>query len=184
MKKTIIAAIWLALSLIHNANAALDAYNISETYNFDGIRSTFSGQFTFNTSTDLITGITGTLDDGVTGRSLSFNPATFGTSYFPSASASDISIDTFPYLPNGGIHEDEDIYDLSIDSANPTVVYGGIASDVYEYDLVAGFDVGQLTLTGYSVTPVPVPEPSAWSMVAIGGVALLGIMHRKKQRAA
>jgi hypothetical protein len=29
-----------------------------------------------------------------------------------------------------------------------------------------------------------VPEPSAWSMIAVGGVALLGIMHRKKHRTA
>ena len=28
----------------------------------------------------------------------------------------------------------------------------------------------------------PVPEPSTWSMIAMGGVALLGITHRKKQR--
>jgi hypothetical protein len=27
-----------------------------------------------------------------------------------------------------------------------------------------------------------VPEPSAWSMIAVGGVALLGIVHRKKRR--
>jgi len=29
-----------------------------------------------------------------------------------------------------------------------------------------------------------VPEPSPWSMIAIGGVALLGIMHWKKHRSA
>jgi PEP-CTERM motif len=27
-----------------------------------------------------------------------------------------------------------------------------------------------------------VPEPSTWSMIAVGGVALLGIMLRKKHR--
>ena len=30
----------------------------------------------------------------------------------------------------------------------------------------------------------PVPEPSTWSMIAVGGAALLGIMLRKKQRIA
>ena len=29
-----------------------------------------------------------------------------------------------------------------------------------------------------------VPEPSPWSMIAVGGVGLLGIMHRKKRRTA
>ena len=29
-----------------------------------------------------------------------------------------------------------------------------------------------------------VPEPSTWSMIAVGGVALLGIMLRKKHRTA
>jgi PEP-CTERM motif len=37
-------------------------------------------------------------------------------------------------------------------------------------------------LDGIAVAPVP--EPSTWSMIAVGGVALLGMMHRKKQRAA
>ena len=30
----------------------------------------------------------------------------------------------------------------------------------------------------------PVPEPSPWSMIAVGGVALVGIMLRKKHRIA
>jgi hypothetical protein len=30
--------------------------------------------------------------------------------------------------------------------------------------------------------PLPVPEPSTWSMIAVGSVTLLGIMHRRKHR--
>ena len=43
------------------------------------------------------------------------------------------------------------------------------------------FSWGSVSVTG-SAIPVPVPEPSPWSMVGVGGVALLGIMHRKKHR--
>jgi hypothetical protein len=32
--------------------------------------------------------------------------------------------------------------------------------------------------------PLPVPEPSTWSMIGVGGVALLGIILRKKRRTA
>ena len=49
--------------------------------------------------------------------------------------------------------------------------------------LNAGFITGLDVPTGLAVVSV-VPEPSTWSMIAIGGVALLGIMLRKKQRAA
>ena len=35
-----------------------------------------------------------------------------------------------------------------------------------------------------SPVDVPSPEPSTWSMIAVGGVALLGIMHRKRHRIA
>ena len=40
--------------------------------------------------------------------------------------------------------------------------------------------------TGLSaqIAVVPVPEPSAWSMIGVGGVALLGIVLRRKQRTA
>jgi PEP-CTERM motif len=42
---------------------------------------------------------------------------------------------------------------------------------------------GSVSVTG-SAIPASVPEPSTWSMIAIGGVALLGIMLRKKHRTA
>jgi hypothetical protein len=41
-----------------------------------------------------------------------------------------------------------------------------------------------LNLLLNGLTTVPVPEPSPWSMIAVGGVALVGIMLRKKHRIA
>ena len=67
MKKTIIACVSLALAVsCIQAQAALDTYDITEAYApVLGSTSTFNGEFTFNTGTDLITSITGTLYDGV-----------------------------------------------------------------------------------------------------------------------
>lgn len=46
----------------------------------------------------------------------------------------------------------------------------------------ADFITGLSGAVGLAVTPVP--EPSTWSMIAVGGVVLLGIMLRKKHRIA
>ena len=42
----------------------------------------------------------------------------------------------------------------------------------------ANFITGLDEADGLAVASVP--EPSTWAMIAFGGVALLGIMHRKK----
>ena len=44
-------------------------------------------------------------------------------------------------------------------------------------------DIGNI-LDNVTLSTSVVPEPSPWSMIAVGGVGLLGIMHRKKRRTA
>jgi hypothetical protein len=48
----------------------------------------------------------------------------------------------------------------------------------------ANFITRLVSPSGLAVRPASVPEPSTRAMIAIGGVALLGIIHRKKDRAA
>jgi len=60
------------------------------------------------------------------------------------------------------------------------------AGIVGEYDATTGAAINANFITGLN-SPVglavaSVPELSPWSMIAIGGVALLGMMHRKKHR--
>jgi hypothetical protein len=60
---------------------------------------------------------------------------------------------------------------------------------VGEYNATTGAAINANLITGltnpYGLAVAPVPEPSAWSMIAaVGGVALLGIMLRKKHRTA
>jgi len=47
---------------------------------------------------------------------------------------------------------------------------------------LANFITGLSDPAGLAVAPVL--EPSTWAMMAAGGVALLGIMHRKRNRTA
>ena len=59
---------------------------------------------------------------------------------------------------------------------------------VGEYDATTGAAINANFITGLQspagLVVAPVPEPSPWSMIAMGGVALLGIMLRKKHRIA
>jgi hypothetical protein len=59
-------------------------------------------------------------------------------------------------------------------------------STVGEYNATTGAAISANLITGLQIPAglavAPIPEPSAWSMIAIGGVALLGIMYRKKRR--
>jgi len=47
---------------------------------------------------------------------------------------------------------------------------------------VTGQNAGEFY--GLAPNPLPVPEPPAWSLIGVGGVALLGMMLRKKPRIA
>jgi hypothetical protein len=59
---------------------------------------------------------------------------------------------------------------------------------VGKYNAATGAAINPSFITGLSdpagLAVAPVPEPSTWSMIAVGGVALLGIMRRKKHRSA
>jgi hypothetical protein len=59
---------------------------------------------------------------------------------------------------------------------------------VGEYDATTGDPINLSFITGLNfpqaLAVASVPEPSAWSMITVGGVALLGIMLRKKHRIA
>ena len=66
---------------------------------------------------------------------------------------------------------------------------GGVGTGtVGEYDAKTGAAFNADFITGLSfptsLAVSSVPEPSASSMIAVGGVALLGMMHRKKHRTA
>jgi len=79
-------------------------------------------------------------------------------------------------------------YGLAV-SGNDLFVADAGNSRVGEYDVTTGGPINATFIGGFSA-PVGlavvsvVPEPSPWSMIAVGGVALLGIMHRKKHRIA
>ena len=68
--------------------------------------------------------------------------------------------------------------------------YGGFGggTTVGEYDATTGAAINPDFITGlnqpYALAVAAVPEPSTWSMIAVGGVALLGMMIRKKYRIA
>lgn len=167
----------LALSVVQNANAAFDSYRLSVTYNpVLGVSSTFSGAFTLNTATNLVTALSGTLFDGDVHETLGLNFETLQSSYSPGGfglpPASDATIDTGDYFFfEGGIdHEFVDIFHLAIVPTDPTEMWSLGANEVERYDITDGSPSAQLTVERYSITPeVPVvPEPSAWSMVAIG----------------
>ena len=74
-------------------------------------------------------------------------------------------------------------------SGNSLFVSNDISNTVSEYNATTGAlinaNVISIGLDGPgSLAVASVPEPSTWSMIAVGGVALLGIMHRKKHRTA
>jgi hypothetical protein len=51
-------------------------------------------------------------------------------------------------------------------------------------DLPGGNQTMGNILDNVTLSTSVVPEPSPWSMIAVGGIGLLGIMHRKKRRTA
>jgi DNA-binding beta-propeller fold protein YncE len=70
-------------------------------------------------------------------------------------------------------------------SGNNLFVANEVAGTVGEYDATTGAVINANFITGL-IDPVdlvaaPVPEPSTWSMITVGGVALLGMMLRKKR---
>src|ERR1700730_6458916 len=60
----------------------------------------------------------------------------------------------------------------------------GVNNTVGEYNATTGAPINANLITGLrfptGLAVAAVPEASPWSMIAVGGVALLGIMHRKK----
>lgn len=185
MKKTIIACVSLALAVsCIQAQAALDTYDITEAYApVLGSTSTFNGEFTFNTGTDLITSITGTLYDGVVLEHLSLNPATFETTYYPPSAGlppeSSAAIGTNEYTNLGDTFED--VYDLSVVSTNPTEFWS-LPNNLLYRDNVTFGTYSTLAVESYTITEVStVPEPSAISMMGVGSVALVGAMLGKRR---
>ena len=65
--------------------------------------------------------------------------------------------------------------------------YSG-GTTVGEYDATTGAAINPDFITGlnqpYALAVAAVPEPSTWSMIPVGGVALPGMMIRKKYRIA
>ena len=65
--------------------------------------------------------------------------------------------------------------------------YSG-GTTVGEYDATTGAAINPDFITGlnqpYALAVAAVPEPSTWSMIPVGGVALPGMMIRKKHRIA
>jgi hypothetical protein len=73
-------------------------------------------------------------------------------------------------------------------SGNNLLVSNFAGGTVGEYNATTGDSINATFITGLSgpvgLAVAPVPEPSARSMIAVGGAALLGIMLRKRQRSA
>jgi hypothetical protein len=73
-------------------------------------------------------------------------------------------------------------------SGNNLFVVNNVGGTVGEYNATTGAPINASFITGLNgpaaLVVVPVPEPSAWSMIAVGGVALLGMMLRKKHHSA
>jgi hypothetical protein len=69
-------------------------------------------------------------------------------------------------------------------SGNTLFVVNEGANAVGEYDATTGAAINPNFITGLNypigLAVAPVPEPSTWSMIAVAGVVLLGIMCRKK----
>jgi hypothetical protein len=68
--------------------------------------------------------------------------------------------------------------------------FGDSPQAVGEYDATTGTAINASLITGLSgpwdfaipASTAPVPEPSTLSMMAVAGVALLGVMRRRKCR--
>jgi hypothetical protein len=73
-------------------------------------------------------------------------------------------------------------------SGNTLFVANLTGGTVGEYDATTGAAINTNFITGLNepagLAVATVPEPSPWSMIAVGGVALLGIMLRKNHRIA
>jgi hypothetical protein len=103
---------------------------------------------------------------------------------------------------NGGTTVGE--YNLTTGAFNPTFIRGldgpdqlafsgnnlfvsnflGGTVGVYNFNTGAAINASFIGGLSYPAGLAVVPEPSAWSMIAVGGVALLGIICRKKRRSA
>jgi sugar lactone lactonase YvrE len=70
-------------------------------------------------------------------------------------------------------------------SGNNLYVSNATNGTVGKYDATTGAAINATFITGlpapYGLAVASVPEPSPWSMVAVGGVALLGITLRKRR---
>jgi hypothetical protein len=73
-------------------------------------------------------------------------------------------------------------------SGNNLFVSSMDSGTVGEYNATTGAAINANFITGLSdptgLAAPPIPEPSAWSMIAMGGLALLGIMFRRRHRTA
>jgi PEP-CTERM motif-containing protein len=73
-------------------------------------------------------------------------------------------------------------------SGNDLFVANFASGTVGEYNATTGAAINANFITGLSepagLLVASVPEPSTWSMIAIGGVALLAMLHRRKRRTA
>jgi len=79
-------------------------------------------------------------------------------------------------MEGGVLYGGENSPVLAVDTLNPITGVATTGSDLI------GTSSGDFF--ALAPNPVPVPEPSTWWMISVGGVALLGIMLRKKHRTA